>query len=108
LKIVNLTPHPLRFVLPDGSEMEIPPSGTVARLEERIEPAGQVAGIPVIRKTLGRLVNLPEPEPNTIYVASLPVAQAASADGRTDVYAIGESLRDEQGRVVGAKSLATF
>jgi len=109
VKIVNLTPHPINLSLQNNKRAEIPPSGIVARVEEKTETIGKIqvgdGNIPVIRKTLGRVENLPEPREDTIYIVSLIVAQALSGS-RSDVYIIGESIRDEQGRVIGAKSLA--
>jgi len=108
MKIVNLTPHPINLLL-NSEEVKIPPSGIVARVEEKTETIGKIqvgdGNIPVIRKTLGRVENLPEPRADTIYIVSLIVAQAL-AGTRSDVFIIGESIRDEQGRVIGAKSLA--
>ena len=105
MKLINLTPHPINLV----GVGEIKPSGVIARLEETTQKMGGVyvenVYIPLIKKKLGRIINLPTPEKYTIYVVSLPVAQAAH---RPDVFAIGESIRDEKGNVVGAKSLATF
>jgi len=40
---------------------------------------------------------------NTYYIVSLPVAQAAR---RSDILAVGETVRDDKGQVIGAKSLA--
>lgn len=113
-KIVNLTPHPINIV----GLGEIKPSGKPARLEETTEIIGsltvQVAEnpntktavvIPLIQKKMGRITSLPDPHDDTVFVVSLPVAQAAQ---RQDVFAIGESIRDEKGNIVGAKSLAVF
>ena len=101
-KIINLTPHELSFVLGDA-EIKIPPSGQVARMTEKTEIIGDVDGIPIIRKKFGEVEGLPEPRENTFYIASLLAAQAAK---RADVLAIGETVRNGKGQIVGAKSLA--
>lgn len=111
-KIINLTPHPITLT----GLGEIKPSGKPARLEEITETIGSLTiqatenpnvkttvVIPLIQKKMGRITDLPEPQDGTVFVVSLPVAQAAH---RADVLAIGESIRDEKGNVVGAKSLA--
>ena len=109
MKVVNLTPHTINLQTDEGQVVEIPPSGIVARVEEKTETIGKIqvgdGNIPVIRKTLGRVENLPEPREDTIYIVSLIVAQAL-AGTRSDVYVIGESIRDKEGRVIGARSLA--
>jgi len=107
MKIVNLTPHELNFVLGDA-EIKIPPSGQVARMTEKTEIIGDVDGIPIIRKTFGEVEDLPERQENTILVVSLLTAQAIKGRGRPDVFVIGESLRNEKGQVIGAKSLAVI
>ena len=109
MKIINLTPHPVNLQTETGV-VEIPPSGIVARVEEKTEEVGKVkvgnsGHVPVIRKTLGQVENLPEPREGTIYIVSLIVAQALEGT-RSDVYVIGESIRDKEGRVIGARSLA--
>ena len=113
-KIINLTPHPINLI----GLGEIKPGGKPARLEETTEIIGSVivdstenpnskteVVIPLIKKVMGRITDLPEPQYETIFIVSLPVAQAAH---RSDVLAIGESIRDGKGNIVGAKSLAVF
>jgi len=104
-KIINLTPHPINLV----GLGEIKPSGKPVRLEEKTEIFGSITVdavvIPLIQKKLGRIIDLPEPQDGTVFVVSLPVAQAAH---RSDVLAIGESIRDEKGNIIGAKSLAVM
>jgi hypothetical protein len=104
MRIVNLTPHPVTLL-----GVEIPPSGTIARVAEEIEVVRYIdwegKKLPVIRKRLGEVQGLPPPQPDTVYIVSLLVAQAAM---RADVLAIGESVRDAKGNIVGAVSLATL
>lgn len=102
-KVVNLTPHELNIV--GEQSVTIPPSGQVARAAETTEIVGSVAGIPIIHKTFGKVEGLPEPQPDTVFVVSLLVAQAVK---RADVLTIGETIRNEKGQVIGAKSLAVM
>lgn len=103
-KIVNLTPHD---VCVNG--VIILPSGIVARCKEDVIAIGNImyrgAEIPVIKKQFSDVYDLPDAEPGTIYIVSLVVAQALSGI-RTDVFAVGDTIRDAKGKVVGAKSLA--
>lgn len=100
-KLVNLTPHEINIV--GEQSMTIPPSGQVARVAETTEIVSSVDGIPIIHKTFGKVEGLPEPQPDTIYIVSLLVAQAVE---REDVLTIGETVRNDKGQVIGAKSLA--
>jgi len=122
VKIVNLTPHPVVIYMWNEQTgylepFEFPPSGIVARCEEKVLKKCYtlynvtISGIPELHafdweeKTIGNVVNLPPPKPNTIYIVSMAVAQAVGKE-REDVFCIGETVRDEKGRIIGAKSLA--
>ena len=100
-KIVNLTPHEITIC-----GLVIPPSGIIARLSEETKIMRTIivneVEIPIIAKFYGKIVDLPEPEVDTVFVVSLLVAQQAQ---RGDVFAIGESIRNGKGQIVGAKSL---
>jgi hypothetical protein len=107
LKIKNLSPHPIVLL-----GVEIPPSGVVARCEEKVEEIDRFEWdgktIPVIKKTLGEVVNLPEPEEDTIFIVSLLVAEAVKKQfpDRKDIFVVGETVRDSSGKIIGAISLA--
>ena len=117
--IVNLTPHAITL-----GEIVFPPSGTIARAGEWVETADPIRAsipdptgapadrldheIPTSWVTYTRLEDLPDPTPDTYYVVSLIVAQAAAALHRStaDLLTPGEQVRDDKGRVIGCKSLA--
>lgn len=104
MKIVNLTPHPLDVQRTDGTWVNIPPSGQVARVAER-RTAGPVVDSAEFGEfatewfSLGDVEDMPTPEPGTVYVVSKLVAQALG--NRLDVVCPGEVMRDNQGRIVG-------
>lgn len=104
MKIINLTPHE---VIIRGKK--IPPTTPHARVEEKIYTVAGIdyedIQIPIIEKSFGDIQNLPPQEDGTVYIVALVVAQAAK---REDVLAIGESIRDEKGNIVGAKSLCVI
>ena len=105
MKLVNLTPHPVRLIRADGSELVIPPSGTVPRLREVVEDTGmRIDGIPVVRKGFGEIENLPEPQEGVFYIVSALVAQAAR--DRDDLLIPDDLVRDEEGKIIGARRLA--
>ncbi len=103
MKIRNLTPHALSLVSSVGSVVVIPPSGVVPRRETIRQTVAAVAGLPVVAEALGRVVGLPDPEEGVVLVVSRLVAEAVP--GRADVYAPGEAVRDDGGRIVGARGL---
>ena len=104
-EIINLTPHAISFVTEDGTHiLTIEPSGALARVSARTEKTGAVInGIPVTRTVYGIVEGLPEPKDGTIYLVTSIVA--ARCHDREDVFIPNESVRDEQGRIIGCKSL---
>lgn len=111
MRVVNLTPHPI-VLHADGATITIPPSGVVCRAAERVETVGAIevdgATIPVRRIEYGAPEGLPEPQPGVIYVVSGIVAQAVRAyyPDRDDVFVVTDPVRDDSGRIVGARALA--
>lgn len=102
MNIINLTPHALNIF--DGNTIhEIAPSGNVARVAQNRETLDNVAGLPVTRSTFGKIEGLPKPRNNTIYVVS---GLVLSRTTRQDVFAPGEGIRDENGRIIGCKGLS--
>ena len=110
MNIMNLTPHALNLMPegPDGPTVTIPPSGIVARCTtSRVTVTVDNITIPVNRTQFGTVTGLPDPQqvgPDTIFVVSALVAQAVPE--RQDVFIVDDAVRDEQGRIIGARALA--
>ena len=106
-KIVNLTPHSINLLV-DDKEIIIPPSGTIARAATQRKQIGAIkidgVDVPVNKTVFGDVVGLPDPKPDTIFVVSMLVAQAVPH--REDVFIVDDTVRDDEGRIVGAKALA--
>lgn len=104
MTITNLTPHQLDLLDADGNHVKsVDPSGDVARVDQTRTRTGDVVGIPTYRTSFGDVTGLPDPKDDTIYVVSGLVLSAV--DGRDDVYAPGDLVRDDDGNPVGAKGL---
>ena len=104
MNIINLTPHPIVVIAEDGEPVTFPASGTVARVTESRQDAGDVCGIPVSRIVRSSVENLPQPEPGTIYIVSGIVLSACA--GRADVFAPDTgagAVRDDAGRIIGTR-----
>lgn len=104
-KLVNLTPHALN-ISAGGQSLEIPASGIVARCAQSNIVVGEVNGIPVTRQIFGEVVDLPEYEPNTLYIVSRLVASAKPE--RNDLLIPGALLRDEAGKVIGCDGFSVL
>jgi len=104
VEVMNLTPHPLVFHWGDRQSV-IPVSGKAVRCSSKSTQVGQLGEIPLVRKTLGELENLPEPRKGVLYIVSAIAAQAAWCVGRWDVVVPDEPVRDEEGRIQGCRAL---
>lgn len=103
MKIINLTPHSITFFNEDGTQiLVVEPSGEVARVSVKTEQIGEFAGIPITQSVYSDIVDLPEPEKDTVYIVSSVVAQRTN---RKDVFIPNESIRDDKGRIIGCRSL---
>ena len=105
MEIINLTPHTITFLDGNNSVLAtVEPSGVVARAAQTREAVGEVNGIPVNQCSYGAVTGLPDPQPETIYIVSVLTAQACPE--RSDVYIVDDSVRDENGRIIGCRAIA--
>lgn len=109
--IINLTPHALHIRRADGTEMTVEPSGIVPRLATRRKLLQSVccndgAEIIVTQVAFGALTDMPPAKDGAIYIVSALCAQSPELQGRTDVYAPGEAIRDVAGKIIAAQGLS--
>lgn len=73
-KIVNLTSHTIVICTEDGSFIELKPSGKIARIKQEFQRVGVVTNqgkdVEIFSSGQWSISDLPDPEPNTIYVVS--------------------------------------
>lgn len=82
MKLVNLTPHDIVVFTPgENFGIDIPRSGVVARVNQSRKVVGEVDSIPIVEVVYGKVEGLlDEPEPDTMYIVSMVVAQALKDD----------------------------
>lgn len=102
MNIMNLTPHPVTFIS-NGNSVTVNPSGIIARVSASTEIIDEINGIPVTTTVFGEVTDLPTKENDTIYIVSSLVAQRVPE--REDVFIPNEPIRDEEGKIIGCKSL---
>lgn len=101
--IKNLTPHDVR-VLNNNNEVVVTlVSEGIARVSSETQVVDTLNGVPITETVFGEVTGLPPEAEGTYYIVSRMVASAASE--RHDLLVPGLQVRDEQGRVVGCKSL---
>jgi hypothetical protein len=103
--IRNFTPHDINIIL-DGETITIPSEG-IARVEEEKVDCPLINGkIPSYQIKYGRVQGLPELKIGEILVVSVLVAQALKQNHCEEgIYYPGDFARDEQGKIIGCKSL---
>lgn len=109
VKIVNLTPHVVNVVDESGNLIDyIPCSGMIARASMRRETVDYIkvegVDVPINQTRIGKVYDLPDPKPGTIYIVSLLTAQ--NCRDRDDLYVVDDTIRDDDGRIVGCRALA--
>lgn len=109
--VINLTPHTINLVAEDGTQLLSLESQGIARVASTTEVVGylQVGGVavPQTHTTFGEVEGLPDPTSGVGYVVSNMIISALAQQGirRTDLFTPGLQVRDEQGRVIGCRSL---
>ena len=122
MKFLNLTPHPLTIVS-DGRSIECPVDGPAPRLAVERELLGRLpvdytgvnhfeggemdcmADVHIVRSAMGEPTGLPEPQKGVILIVSAMVAEHPSVATRPDLAYPGEAIRDESGKIIGARGL---
>ena len=107
VQIINLTPHAVNLVKPDGSIVTFESQG-IARAAQTVVDAGTVNGFRLVRTTFGAPECLPEPQEGTFYIVSAILVSAARNAGRSvaDLLLPAETVRDETGRITGCQAFA--
>lgn len=108
--VVNLCPHPINIIASDGSIRNFPKCEVPARVSQSEEVVGNILGVEITRQKFGKVENLPEPQEGTYLVVSRLVVAAAQAEGRdiSDLLIPGPGVRDEEGRIIGAKGFSVL
>ena len=103
-KFVNLTPHTLNIIAADGSTVEVPPSGNVARVSLTSTVVDTINGINVTKPIWGDVIGLPDAQDGTIFIVSRMVKDRVCSCA--DVLVPGAPVRDSEGKIIGANGLS--
>lgn len=103
MKIKNFTPHPIHICNYAGEVTRVLQPEGLVRLKTVTVPAGEIDGIPVTRTEFGQPEGLPEFKEGVFIVVSQLVKTALPS--RSDLLVPAEVVRDENGNIVGCKSL---
>ena len=104
IKFVNMTPHAINLVDNDGNVYRtLEPSGNLIRLKAVTEQVKEIDGIKLSTTVFGEPEGLPDYADNTYYIVSQLVKSALPE--RSDLLVPAEMIRDENGVIIGCKSL---
>lgn len=109
MHIINLTPHAITIEKSDGTQITVSPTTPAARVQQQHVLLPAVDDIPVSHVVYGLVENLPDPQPDTIYVVSAMVAQQCR--NRDDVLAPdtgATAIRDASGQIVAVRGLVKY
>lgn len=108
MNIINLTQHDIVIALPDETRITIPPTAPAARMATKTLQLPPVNTIPVVTTEFGDVQNLPEPQPDTIYVVSTLIAQRVR---RVDVLSPDTgptAIRNANNQIEAVRALQSF
>ena len=101
---LTYTPHDINIIGEDGQVIRTYPSVGVARLKSETVRVFDLNGIPVTETIFGEPEGLPNRSFDVFYIVSGLIKSALT--DRKDLLSPGELVRDDQGRVIGCKSLS--
>lgn len=111
--IRNLTPHAVNICNAEGNVLAtFAPEGTIARAQQTDVPTGTLVvngnELPLVRTEFGAPVDLPEAKEGVYLVISFITANAAKSAGRSteDLLITSNPVRDDAGRIIGARQFA--
>lgn len=114
-KLINLTPHPFNLYKDEGDSkpaLSLQACQEPPRIEEKssVERTIEVDGvkIPVYKKRVSEVQGMPEPQADVRYIVPRIVAQKVKQTQfhRNDLLVPNDLVRDEEGKIIGCRSLA--
>lgn len=96
--LVNLTPHEVNI-----GDLSIPVFGTAPRVTVEYNEWGTFNGIPLLVGSRGEVADLPAPQSGVLLIVSYQVRVAFPE--RTDLASPAQMVRDENGVIIGCRSL---
>lgn len=103
--IKNLTPHTVNLLI-NGEFVEYPPEGVVPRISTQEVPIEGGYPFEAVKVLYGDIQDLPDPEEGVALIVSKMCADARPH--RKDLWYPTNLVRDDQGRIVGCRSLGSL
>ncbi|WP_291566899.1 MULTISPECIES: hypothetical protein [unclassified Clostridium] len=104
MKILNYTPHTVNIIISESGEIYNFLSVGNARCIQTTVQVGEINNIPITSTKFGEVEGLPQEQEGIYYIVSRLILQALPQ--RKDLLVPNEVVRDEEGKIIGCKSLA--
>lgn len=104
MKFINCTPHPITLIGADGQTTVLPKGTVVPRLSQSTKQVDVVNNVSITETVFGATQDLPDTKDNVLLIVSRLIL--AANPHRTDLVVPNELVRDNDGNIVGCKSLA--
>jgi hypothetical protein len=104
-KIINFTGHLVNIIDENGLvKTTYPPSGRIARIDNRNLELFKLNGTPVLSMMLKDITDLPRRKKDTFFIVSRIIALACP--NRKDLIVPNDIVRDGRGEIYGCRSFA--
>ena len=108
MNIINLTQHDIVIALPDNTRIAIPPTAPAARMATKTVSLPPVDEIPVNTTVFGEVQNLPDPQPDTVYVVSTLIAQRVKRPDVVSPDTGTTAIRNSANQIEAVRALQSF
>jgi hypothetical protein len=102
--IHNLTPHDINLIGENGELVQTFKSEGSARCVATRQKVATLNGLPINKVGFGETVDLPDFDYDIFYIVSRIVADANPE--RSDLLIVDDTVRNEQGQIIGCKSFS--
>ena len=103
VKFYNCCPHDVVIILQDGSAVTFNKCDTPARVYNDINTVFNINKVPILQRSGGNVINLPEPQDGVLYIVS-EIVQKARPD-RADLLCPGPTIKNEFNVILGCSGL---
>jgi len=104
MNFVNLTPHVINIYDDSGNTLlHTIESSNIVRCAVKSVLVGTFDDVSLYSTSYGDVIDMPEPQLNTMYIVSMPVRLALP--DRDDIASPGDLIRNEAGLPIGCKGL---
>jgi hypothetical protein len=102
-KLLNLTGHSVNVFLGGSEYLRIPPESKKCRIKIQRKVVGSVCGVPIRRRVVEAIDNLPAPMKDTVYIVPTIVLEQVRSE-RDDIVSPDSgfnAMKNKEGETIG-------